>query len=140
MSRARHGAAGESDPETRYMQLTEHHAGGRFEIRAVESGRIRIQDQDYTASLILSPEELVPDWPPRRIEDVTDAHLQALLDMDPEVVLLGTGEATRFPPARVFAMFQSRGIGLEVMDTRSACRTYNVLASELRRVVAGLML
>lgn len=122
------------------MQLTEHHAGGRYEIRAVEPGLIRVQDHDYTASLIISPEKLVPNWPPRRIEDVTDAHLRTLLEMEPEVVLLGTGEATRFPDAKVFATFQSRGIGLEVMDTGSACRTYNVLASELRRVVAGLML
>lgn len=122
------------------MQLTEHHAAGSHEIRAVEAGCIRIDDRDYTSSLILTPEHIVPDWPPRDIGEITEEHLHALLELEPEIVLLGTGDTTRFPGAKVFAMFQSRGIGFEVMDTRAACRTFNVLASELRRVVAGLML
>lgn len=122
------------------MQLMRHIAEGQYEIRAVEPGRIRIEDEHYTRSLVVSPERLVPDWPPRSVDELEDSHLKTLLDLKPEVVLIGTGDTTRFPAARVFAAFQSRGIGLEVMDTAAACRTYNVLVSERRRVVAGLML
>lgn len=122
------------------MQLMRHSAEGSYEIHAVEPGRVRIQNTDYTSSFIVSPDRIVADWPPASVEDLTDEHLGTLLEFEPEVVLLGTGAGIRFPSARVFAMFQSRGIGLEVMDTAAACRTYNVLVSDRRRVVAGLML
>lgn len=122
------------------MQLMRHSAGGHYEIRSVTPGRIRVDDEEFTTSFVVSPDRLVPDWPPRTLDEVTDGHWDALLELEPEVVLLGTGDSIRFPDARVFARFQSRGIGFEVMDTAAACRTYNVLVSEERRVVAALML
>lgn len=122
------------------MQLMRHSAEGSYEIQAVEPGRVRIEDKDYTSSFIVSPERIVVGWPPASVEELTEEHLSTLLEFEPEVVLLGTGDAIRFPEARVFAKFQSRGVGLEVMDTAAACRTYNVLVSDQRRVVAGLML
>ena len=63
-----------------------------------------------------------------------------LLELSPEVVLLGTGDCQRMPPAELYAAFAARGIGLEVMDNRAACRTYNVLLGEYREVAVALML
>lgn len=122
------------------MQLMRHAAEGQYEIQSVEPGRVRIEDVEYTDSLVISPDELRTEWPPGSMAELTDDHLETLLTLEPEVVLLGTGQRIEFPSPRVFAMFQSRGIGLEVMDTAAACRTYNVLVSERRRVVAGLIL
>jgi len=122
------------------MQLTQQRAEGRYEIRAVQPGRIRVADSELTASFLISPDRLVPEWPPRALEELRDEHLEQVLELEPEVVLLGTGDRIVFPEARIFAMFQSRGIGFEVMDTAAACRTYNVLVSEERRAVAALML
>lgn len=122
------------------MKLMRHTGGGHYEIRSVAPGRIRVDEEELTTSFVVSPDRLVPSWPPRSLDQVTDEHWDALLELDPEVVLLGTGDRIRFPDARVFARFQSRGIGFEVMDTAAACRTYNVLVSEERRVVAAVML
>lgn len=122
------------------MQLMRHSAEGRYEIRSVEPGRIRVGEDEYTSSLVISPDKLIVEWPPRSMDEIDDAHLETLLELEPEVVLIGTGSRIRFPEARIYAMFQSRAIGLEIMDTAAACRTYNVLVSEERRVVAGLML
>lgn len=122
------------------MQLMQHRAEGRYEIRSMHPGRIRVDNEEFTASFVISPDRLLPEWPPRTLEELEDEHLERLLELEPEVVLLGTGDRIRFPEPRVFALFQSRGIGFEVMDTAAACRTYNVLVSEERRAVAALML
>ena len=63
-----------------------------------------------------------------------------MIALSPEVVLLGTGERQRMPQAALYAAFAARGIGLEVMDNRAACRTYNVLLGEMRDVAVALML
>lgn len=122
------------------MQLTHHNAGGHYEIRSVDSGNIRIGDQSFTQSLIVTPDRLIPEWPVHTIRDLTPDQLNAILELEPDVVLLGTGDELHFPEQWVFMEFYQRGIGLEAMDTLAACRTYNVLVSEERKVAAGLML
>lgn len=122
------------------MQLTRHTAGGHYEITSVKPGSVRIDETDYTQSLIVGPEILHADWPVRAVSDLTDERVQELLDLKPDVVLLGTGGQTRFPAQSVFAALYQRGIGLEAMTTAAACRTFNVLVSEERNVIAGLML
>jgi uncharacterized protein len=74
-----------------------------------------------------------------RIEDLEVEHLQAVLALEPQIILLGTGERQVFPAPAIAAAVQAAGIGLEVMDTRAACRTYNVLVQEGRRVAAALI-
>ncbi len=99
---------------------------------------VRIDGKDYRNSLILTPEQVLPDWAPRQIADLRAAHLQALLELCPQIILLGTGPTQIFPEPDLYDGIQ--GIGLEIMDTGAACRTYQVLRSEDRRVVAGLLL
>jgi uncharacterized protein len=108
-------------------------------IRSYAPGRIVTSHETLLASAVIAPAAVIPDWPPRSAAELAMAHLDALLALEPEVVLLGTGARLSFPDRALLAALMARGIGVEVMDTAAACRTYNVLAGEGRRVVAGLI-
>ena len=113
---------------------------GRHFIRAYEPGRVRIGEAIYEQSLILMPDRIIPDWRPQHFGELDEAAIQALAALKPEVVLLGTGSTLRFLPSAWLSPFMGARIGLECMDTGAACRTYNLLISEGRKVVAGLLL
>ena len=109
-------------------------------VRAYSRAELRIGEERVHSSCIVSAERLITDGLPARFEALTPEHLPAIFALEPEVVLLGTGERQRFPPAQVRATFAARGVGLEVMDLGAACRTYNILVQEERRAVAALFL
>jgi uncharacterized protein len=100
---------------------------------------IRVGARLYTRGLILSPRGIRDDWGPASPEQLRAGHLQPLIDLDPELIVLGTGRTQVFPEPAVYAAVLGLGIGFEVMDTGAACRTYNILMSEGRQVVAGLL-
>ncbi|MDA8389528.1 MAG: Mth938-like domain-containing protein [Gammaproteobacteria bacterium] len=112
----------------------------RYRIRAYSPGEILIGEALYRRSLILLPDQILPDWEPADFSALTESQLTALADLAPEVILLGTGRQLRFLPHTWLAGLQERGIGAECMDTAAACRTYNLLMSEGRRVAAALLL
>lgn len=89
---------------------------------------------------IVAADTLITDWTAPNARELVAAHLQPVFELEPEVVVLGTGAEQRFPSAEVRDAFASRGIGLEPMDLHAACRTYNILVQEERRVVALLFL
>jgi uncharacterized protein len=91
-------------------------------------------------SCIVTAATLTRDWPPRTIEELTVEHLSPLFELAPEVVVLATGSRQKFPRAALRAEFATRRIGLEVMEIGAACRTFNVLVSEERRVLAAILL
>jgi uncharacterized protein len=109
-------------------------------VRAYSRAELRIGDARVRSSCIVSAERLITDWPPARLEALAPQHLEAIFALEPQVVLLGTGERQRFPAAGIRGAFAARGVGLEVMDLGAACRTYNVLVQEERRAVAALFL
>lgn len=109
-------------------------------IRAYAPGRINVSDVLLTKSFILAPDRVLEDWPPQRFEDLELAHFQVALELEPEILLIGTGATQRFLPGDVLAALSSKGMGVEVMDTAAACRTYNILLSEDRKVVAALLM
>jgi uncharacterized protein len=109
-------------------------------VRAYSRAQLRIGEEHVHSSCIVSADRLITDWPPARLEALMPEHLQAIFALEPEVVLLGTGERQRFPAPGIRAAFADRGVGLEVMDLGAACRTYNVLVQEERQVVAALFL
>ncbi|HLW75170.1 MAG TPA: Mth938-like domain-containing protein [Gammaproteobacteria bacterium] len=109
-------------------------------IRAYAPGRINVSETLITRSFILAPDRVVADWPPQRFDDLLLEHLEAALALEPEILIIGTGAEQRFLGAELMAALSRRGIGLEVMDTAAACRTYNVLLSEDRKVVAALFM
>ncbi len=122
------------------MEFTREAATEANAIVACLEGRIRLRDRAYTSSLIVTRNAILDDWRPAAAEKLTIADFSRLLELAPEVVLLGTGSRQRMPPPELYAAFAARAIGLEVMDNRAACRTYNLLLSEFREVAVALML
>jgi uncharacterized protein len=90
-------------------------------------------------SFVLSPKHLLRDWTPTSIDDLQAEHLDPIIELQPELVLLGTGTRLTFPAPQLLASLHRQRIGVEVMDTAAACRTYNILMGEGRFVVAGLI-
>jgi uncharacterized protein len=99
-----------------------------------------VNDADYSESIVLTPDDQLTIWSDKPIADLTDADFDSVFDTKPEIVLLGTGVSNVFPPRELTFAFARKGIGLEVMDTPAAARTFNVLANEGRRVAAILYL
>jgi uncharacterized protein len=100
---------------------------------------IRIGAVSLDRSFIVSSAELLRDWPVADAGSVDLAALESALALHPEILILGTGARIEFPDASLFSALAERNIGLEVMDTAAACRTYNVLVAELRPVVAAII-
>ena len=122
------------------MPLAEDIVTSRYRITAYGAETITVNEQVYRQSLLLSADRLTCPWPVRSLEQLDVDSLQPIIDQQPAVVLLGTGERQRFPDARIFAHFGERGIGLEVMDNGALCRTFNILIAEDRAVVAAVIL
>ena len=109
-------------------------------IRTYAPGRIDVNQETYTRSLIVQPGQVVADWPPQAFADLASAHFETLAALAPEIVVLGTGLRQQFPRAELLAPLIKAGIGWEVMDSGAACRTYNILVSEGRNVAAALLI
>ncbi|MEM7292696.1 MAG: Mth938-like domain-containing protein [Pseudomonadota bacterium] len=101
---------------------------------------VKIDGQAYHSSLILFPDKLIENWPVQSVDDITAAHIEVIIEAAPEVFLLGTGARQVFPPMRLMESLARAGRSIDVMDTGAACRTYNVLASELRQVAVALII
>jgi uncharacterized protein len=108
-------------------------------IRAYAPGEIRINDEIFHHALIVGPASIASGPAVSDAAELTAAHTADLIALAPELVLVGTGVRQVFPPPEFGAQFLSAGIGFEVMDTGAACRTFNVLVTEERRVVALLL-
>lgn len=109
-------------------------------IRSYGPGWVNISEREIRHSLIVTPDRLVADWPPHRLAELEEAHFGAVADLEPEIVVLGTGLRQQFPPPKVLRPLLVRGIGVEIMDTAAACRTYNIIMLEGRRVAAALLM
>lgn len=121
------------------MKFTQESLDQGYVITAYDPGCIRVREAEYRASLLLMPEKLIGDWRVSRIAQLAAEDLLELATHEPEIILFGTGEAQIFPEPKLFTPLMERGIGYEIMDTAAACRTYNILLSEERRVLAALI-
>jgi uncharacterized protein len=122
------------------MQLTLENPDFRYALRGASGEFALVNEHRLERSFLLAPNQLVTDWRPRSVSELAAADLDAVLSLEPAVVLLGCGARLAFPAAAVMAACLTRGIGIEVMDNAAAARTFNVLATEGRRVVAGFLL
>jgi uncharacterized protein len=102
-------------------------------------GWLRVGTREYRENVVLTPETVTPGFAAAGFDALTERDFEALLATSPEIVLLGTGAMQRFPPPRITAPLLRARVGLEVMDTRAACRTYNILVGEGRNVAAALI-
>lgn len=110
-----------------------------YQIKRVDTNSITINETNYSNSLIIMPEYLT-DWEPSNFEDLKLEHFEILANLDADVIVLGTGQTIHFPSVELLTPLIKKGIGIEVMDTAAACRTYTILASEDRNVAAGLLI
>jgi len=122
------------------MQLTHELPDFTYSLRAASGRSARVNDIELQRSFWLTPDTLVQDWPVTGVGELTLAHLQPVLEQNPALIVLGTGQTQVFPSAQLMAACLGRGIGLEVMNNAAAARTFNILASEGRKVAAAFIL
>ncbi len=109
-------------------------------IRSVSEHEIRVGDRRWSQTIALTTDGVVDDWANKPIEALTEDDFSSLLGTGTEMIVLGTGSRYILPPRHLVFAFARRGIGFEVMDTRAAARTFNVLVGEGRPVAAVLYL
>jgi uncharacterized protein len=135
---------------TRYLWLRQPRPNLPLKLHLTGSGNLNLftaYGDDYVAvngrrfgkSVIVMPDRIVEDWGAGGFDALSAEHMAALAGLDREVVLLGTGNVLRFPRPELMGPLAQAGLGVEVMDRKAACRTYNILASEGRRVAAALL-
>lgn len=121
------------------MKLSADPRSGQNLITGYTTGEVKLAERTLVTSAIVMADRIV-DWAVTGVDTLNEAALDAILDLQPELVLLATGERQQFPAPRLLAYLPSRGVGVEVMHTGAACRTYNVLVAEDRRVALALVL
>ncbi len=122
------------------MKFSEDTQSNHNNISRYEEGFVEIKGKQINTSVVISAEELIADWEPKKFSELSADHCKLLLAPKPDVIILGTGKKQQFPERDILKLFAQNQIGVEIMDTTAACRTFNVLLSEDRNVVAGLFM
>lgn len=124
----------------RGMKLNQDSRSEQYSIRAYTDSSVTVNDQIYTRPLVISADRLLSDWSAPSFAGLEARHLEELRQFDMEILLLGTGNRQRFPDPRLLMPLREHGIGIEIMTTPAACRTYNILLAEGRAVAAALLI
>ena len=119
------------------MQLSRDSSAVNF-IRAWEPGRVRIAERWVAGNVLVGADRIVEGWTSAQPHALSIADLEPALALDPTIIVLGTGTERLLPDVELMAAVAARSVGLEIMSTPAACRTFNVLLGEQRRVVAAL--
>jgi len=122
------------------VKLHRSDAIGKNAITGYGEGYVMVNQARHERTVVVLPDQLVTNWAASTFEALTADHLAALLPLEAEIILLGTGPRLQFPRAEVLAPLVRARVGFEVMDVQAACRTYNILVSEERKVAAALLL
>ncbi|MEJ8567413.1 Mth938-like domain-containing protein [Elongatibacter sediminis] len=121
------------------VDLTLERPGDHLFIRSVGEEGIQVVDDWHTRSIVVGVQRLIADWAPGSASDIEAEHLGIIFELQPEVVIVGTGQRQHFLAPELQMAFLGRGIGVEFMATRAACRTFNILVSEGRNAAAALI-
>lgn len=121
------------------MPLDLDNNDAQYQIRAYQPGTLVINEQTLTQSVIVAPNQLT-NWAPQSADQITAADFLPIIALKPTVLLIGTGAKQIFISPALYGELINVGIGVEIMDTSAACRTYNALSSENRQVVAALVI
>lgn len=121
------------------MQLNLERPDYLYFLRGADGRSALVNTQRLQHSFIIAPEQLIEHWPVTAAHQLQPEDFAPLWALNPELLLLGTGETQQFPSPAVLAVCLQQGIGIEVMNNAAAARTYSVLAGEGRRVVAGFL-
>jgi len=103
------------------------------------AGYVQVNDQRFEQPVIVTPVQVLSDWSARSFDTLTEADFGHFLVLQPEVLLLGTGSQHRFAHPQLYRALTAAGIGVEFMSTPAACRTFNILSAEDRKVVVGIL-
>lgn len=122
------------------MDLSLDRPDGFLFVRRVSPNAVTVVDRELTESFVLAPDRAIEQWQVSNALELDESHVAGILELKPELVLLGTGARQQFPPASFLAGFLRQGVGIEVMDNAAAARTYDLLAAEGRRVVVAFIL
>jgi uncharacterized protein len=102
-------------------------------------GHVMVNGERYDRSIVVLAEAVRNDWTVANFDALSEPHFSYFLALEPDVLLLGTGARQRFPHPRLYRALTDAGIGVECTDTPAACRTYNILVAEDRRVIAAIL-
>ena len=122
-----------------FMKLQLAQTEGWNAFTAYGEGYVSVNAIRHTRNLVVLPDHLIPEWTQSTFDTLSIADFEFLAALDTEIVILGTGKLLRFPRPELLRPLMQARKGLEVMDIQAACRTYNVLISEGRKVAAGLI-
>jgi uncharacterized protein len=122
------------------LKLHLESAGARNTFTGYGEGYVMVNGARIERSVVVLPDRILADWAATRFEELAPEHLAALAGLGREIVLLGTGARLRFPAREILSPLIRAGIGVEVMDVQAACRSYNILMAEERKVAAALLL
>lgn len=111
-----------------------------YQILGYKPGFIQINQEILSNSIIITPNLLIKNWEPQTVKELTSKHWEKIIPLKPAILILGTGSTLEFPSLEVYGELINQGIGVEIMDTSAACRTYNVLTAEERNVAAALII
>ena len=121
------------------MKFERETTAGRNVFTAYGEGWVEVAGRRLAGSVVVAGDRVQEGWAAAGVDGLAAGETAALVDWKPEILLLGTGAKFRFPDPSALAPLYRAGVGVEVMDTRAACRTYNILLAEGRRVVAALI-
>lgn len=122
------------------MKFAQDNQDKGYVITAYDDASVTVNGKAFSKSLIITSSQLDEHWDIAGIELLSADHIDRVLSYQPELIIIGTGNKLIFPAVEVYSAIIKLGIGVDFMDTRAACRTYNILMSEGRDVVAGLIL
>jgi len=103
-------------------------------------GYVTVSGERFERPVVVTPQQVLTDWAPQNFAALEESHFEYFLAFQPEVVLIGTGTQLQFPHPRLYRQLVEARIGVEFMDTAAACRTFDILVSEDRKVVAAILL
>jgi uncharacterized protein len=121
------------------MKLHLAAAGANHQFTGYGSGYVAVNHQRYEHSIVVTPNQVHDAWAVSSIDNIDAVQIDFLIELAPEILLLGTGPRQRFPRPELLKNLMAARIGLEVMDTPAACRTYNILTAEGRNVIAAVL-
>ncbi len=122
------------------MKFAQDNQDEGYVITAYDADSVSINGKPFQQSFIITPAKLEENWAVTSIALLEQPHIEQILALKPELIIIGTGDKLIFPAVEIYSSIIQHGIGIDFMDTRAACRTYNILMSEDRDVVAGLIL
>jgi uncharacterized protein len=122
------------------MKFTQDSPGNELLFSDYDDSSVTINDRKHTDSLIVFPDNLLPQWAVSSIDQLSIDHLGAVIERRPDIVILGTGSQQQFPPVEVRRALAQNRLQLEIMNNAAACRTYNLLVSEDRDVAAAIII